>query len=35
MTATNQVSDKDDVSTALGILRNSLAEDEQRIRKDK
>jgi hypothetical protein len=28
MMTTNQASDKDDVSTALGLLRDSLAEEE-------
>lgn len=31
---TNQASDKDDVSTALGLLRDSLAEEELRIRNE-
>ena len=31
---TNQSSDKDDVSTALGLLRDSLAEEELRIRNE-
>jgi len=34
MTTFNQVSDKDDVSTALGLLRDSLAEEELRIRNE-
>jgi len=34
MTTTDQASDKDDVSTALGLLRDSLAEEELRIRNE-
>jgi hypothetical protein len=34
MMITNQASDKDDVSTALGLLRDSLAEEELRIRNE-
>jgi len=34
MTNSNQVPDKDDVSTALGLLRDSLAEEELRIRNE-
>lgn len=34
MTTSNQSADKDDVSTALGLLRDSLAEEEQRIRNE-
>jgi|GEM_PF-4980893 len=34
MTTSNQPSDKDDVSTALGLLRDSLAEEELRIRNE-
>ena len=29
-----QISDQNDVSTALGLLRDSLAEEEQRIRNE-
>jgi hypothetical protein len=34
MMTTHQASDKDDVSTALGLLRDSLAEEELRIRNE-
>jgi restriction system protein len=34
MTNSNQVPDKDDVSTALGLLRDSLSEEEERIRNE-
>jgi hypothetical protein len=34
MTTSIQVSDKDDVATALGLLRDSLSEEEQRIRNE-
>ncbi|MBN8457527.1 MAG: winged helix-turn-helix domain-containing protein [Verrucomicrobia bacterium] len=34
MTTTSQPSDKDDISTALVLLRDSLAEEEQRIRSE-
>jgi len=34
MTTSNQPSDKDDVSTALGLLGDSLAEEELRIRNE-
>ena len=34
MTNSNQVADKDDVSTALGLLRDSLSEEEERIRNE-
>lgn len=34
MTTPNQISDQSDVSTALGLLRDSLAEEELRIRNE-